>query len=171
MAAVEAQLDQGLIDFGLMLGPVDGNKYDVLALPNTACWGVLMQKNAPLAKKSSIRPRDLWDKPLILSRQSTSVDLVIQWLRKRPADLNIVAYYSLAYNAALLAEEGLGYTLALDRIINTTGDSGLCFRPLEPPIEVHARVAWKKHRFFSHAAALFLRELQTYLEESPDEES
>ncbi len=171
MAAVEAQLDQGLIDFGLMLGPVDGSKYDVLALPNTACWGVLMQKNAPLAKKSSIRPRDLWDKPLILSRQSTSVDLVIQWLRKRPADLNIVAYYSLAYNAALLAEEGLGYTLALDRIINTTGDSGLCFRPLEPPIEVHARIAWKKHQFFSHAAALFLRELQTYLEESPDEES
>ena len=128
-----------------------------------------MQKDTPLAKKKFIRPRDLWDKPLILPRQSTSIDLVIQWLRKSPEDLDILAYYSLAYNASLLAEEGLGYTLSLDRIINTTG-SGLCFRPLAPSIEVHARVAWKKHQFFSHAAALFLRELQTQLEQSQDGE-
>lgn len=169
MAAVEEQLNQGLIDFGLMLGPVDGSKYNVLALPETTAWGVLMQKDAPLAKKKFIRPRDLWDKPLILPRQPTSVDLVLQWLRKSPEDLDILAYYSLAYNASLLAEEGLGYTLALDRIINTSGDSSLCFRPLNPPIEVHARVAWKKHQFFSHAAALFLRELQNQLEQSQDD--
>ena len=164
MAAVEEQLDKGLIDFGLMLGPVDGSKYNVLALPKTVYWGALMQKEVPLSQKDSIRPKDIWDKPLILPRQTTSVDLVVQWLRKRPEDLDIVAYYSLAYNASLLTEEGLGYTLALNQIINTSGDSGLCFRPLDPPIEVHARVAWKKHQVFSHAAALFLRELQDYLE-------
>ena len=164
MAAVEEQLDKGLTDFGLMLGPVDGSKYNVLALPKTVYWGVLMQKEVPLSQKDSIRPKDIWDKPLILPRQTTSVDLVVQWLRKRPEDLDIVAYYSLAYNASLLTEEGLGYTLALNQIINTSGDSGLCFRPLDPPIEVHARVAWKKHQVFSHAAALFLRELQDYLE-------
>lgn len=169
MATVEEQLNQGLIDFGLMLGPVDGTKYNVLALPETDRWGVLMRKDAPLAQKDSIRPRDLWDKPLILSRQSTSVDLVMQWLRKSPPDLNIVAYYSLAYNASLLAEEGLGYTLALDRIINTSGDSNLCFRPLSPPIKVHARVAWKKHQVFSHAVALFLRELHDQLEQGQDD--
>lgn len=167
--AVEEQLNQGLIDFGLLLGPVDGTKYNVLALSETSRWGVLMRRDAPLAEKEFIRPRDLWDKPLILSRQSTSVDLVTQWLRKRPADLDIVAYYSLAYNASLLAEEGLGYTLALDRIVNTTGDSNLCFRPLHPLIEVHARIAWKKHQVFSHAAALFLRELQEQLEQTQDD--
>ena len=46
--------------------------------------------------------------------------------------LNIVMTYNLIYNAAIMVEEGLGYALCIDRLINTTGDSRLCFRPLEP---------------------------------------
>ena len=72
----------------------------------------------------------------------------------------MAATYNLIYNASLMVEEGLGYAMALDRLVNTTGDSQLCFRPLEPKLEVRLYVVWKKFQVFSKAAAKFLTALQ-----------
>ncbi len=157
---VEDQLDKGLADFGLMLGPVNPEKYEVLPLPHRDVWGVLMQKTSPLAEKETIQNTDLWSKPLILSRQSTSSSQLIRWLGREPTEVNVVGYYSLAYNASLMTEEGLGYTLTLDGLINTAGDSPLCFRPLEPRLELEANLVWKKYQSFSRAAELFLAGLK-----------
>lgn len=57
-------------------------------------------------------------------------------------------------------KEGLGYALTLDKLINTTGDSTLCFRPLAPKLEVGLDVVWKKYQVFSAATAKFLARLQ-----------
>ena len=157
---VEDQLDKGLADFGLMLGPVNPEKYEVLPLPHRDVWGVLMQKTSPLAERKTIQNTDLWSKPLILSRQSVSYGQLIRWLGRELAEVNVVGYYSLAYNASLMTEEGLGYTLTLDGLINTAGDSPLCFRPLEPRLELEANLVWKKYQSFSRAAELFLAELK-----------
>ena len=162
---VEDELDKGVADFGVILGAVDQGKYDVLTLPVKDAWGILMRKDAPLAEKDVIRAEDLWDEPLIVSRQSNSRDRISQWLKKEPSELNIAAYYSLIYNASLMTEEGMGYTLALDKLVNVSGDSGLCFRPIEPRLEVDIHLVWKKYQVFSKAAALFLARLRQMVED------
>ena len=48
------RLDEGLIDFGLLVGPVDVNKYDYIRLPLKDTWGVLMRKDSSLAEKDFI---------------------------------------------------------------------------------------------------------------------
>ena len=150
------QLDKGLIDFGLLFSEVDDHKYQSMAIPLQDTWGVLMRKDAPLAEKETISPQDLWDKPLILSHQRGGG--VLQWLGREPSQLSIVATYNLVYNASLLVDEGLGYALCFDKLINTQGSS-LTFRPLDPPILAEATVVWKKYQVFSKAARLFLGEL------------
>lgn len=150
------QLDKGLIDFGLLFSEVDDHKYQSMAIPLRDTWGVLMRKDAPLAEKETITPEDLWDKPLILSHQRGG--RVLQWLGREPSQLSIVATYNLVYNASLLVDEGLGYALCFDKLINTQGSS-LTFRPLDPPILAEATVVWKKYQVFSKAARLFLEEL------------
>ena len=150
------QLDKGLIDFGLLFSEVDDHKYQSMAIPLRDTWGVLMRKDAPLAEKETITPEDLWDKPLILSHQRGGG--VLQWLGREPSQLSIVATYNLVYNASLLVDEGLGYALCFDKLINTQGSS-LTFRPLDPPILAEATVVWKKYQVFSKAARLFLEEL------------
>lgn len=150
------QLDKGLIDFGLLFSEVDDHKYQSMAIPLQDTWGVLMRKDAPLAEKETITPEDLWDKPLILSHQRGGG--VLQWLGREPSQLSIVATYNLVYNASLLVDEGLGYALCFDKLINTQGSS-LTFRPLDPPILAEATVVWKKYQVFSKAARLFLEEL------------
>lgn len=159
-ADVEDRLDKGLADFGLLLGPVDQVKYDYLTLPFRDTWGVLMRRDSPLAGLESIRPEDLWDKPLILSRQITSGNQLFRWLKREPAELNVTAYYNLAYSSSLMAEEGLGCALILDKLINVTGDSRLCFRPLDPGLEIEIHLIWKKYQVFSRAAELFLSRLR-----------
>ncbi len=162
-ATISERLDKGLIDFGIFIEPFDLSKYDYLRLPLTDTWGILMRKDSPLAEKQFIAPEDLWDKPLILSRQSIGKNLISDWFHKSTEELNVVATGNLLYNMSLLVEEGLGYAVCLDKIINTTGDSDLCFRPFYPELKSHLDIAWKKYQVFPKCTEVFLKRLQEIL--------
>ena len=157
------RLDRGLLDFGVLLGDMDKTKYNYMELPAKDTWGVLMRRDSPLAQKDAVLPQDLWDKPLILSRQGDNKGELYRWLRKEPSELRTVATYNLIYNASLMVDEGMGYAFALDKLVNTTG-SALCFRPLNPKLEVGMCLVWKKSRIFSRAAELFLEYLEASLD-------
>lgn len=154
------RLDKGLIDFGLLVEPFDNSKYDFIRLPVKDTWGVLMRKDSPLAEKESICAEDLWDKPLIISHQTAISNEMIAWLRKDVSQLNIVATYDLLYNASRFVKMGFGYAIALDKLINTSGDSNLCFRPLYPVSEAGLCIVWKKYQVFSRAAGRFIQKLK-----------
>lgn len=156
------QLDRGLIDFGIVFGTVDHTKYNSMELPFKDTWGVLMRSDSPLASKETISPEDLWDKPLILSRQDDNYGTLLAWLKKDISELTIIATYNLLFNASLMVEEGLGYALGFDKIINTSGNSNLCFRPLSPKREEGMRIIWKKYQVFSRASQKFAEKLKEY---------
>ncbi len=160
---VSERLDKGLIDFGIFIEPFDLSKYDHLRLPLYDTWGVIMRKDSPLAQKEYITPEDLWDKPIIRSRQSIGKNKIGEWFKKSEEELNIVATGNLLYNMSLLVEEGLGYAVSLDKILNTTGNSNLCFRPLYPQLISHLDIAWKKYQVFPKCAEFFLKRLQENL--------
>ncbi|WP_130868531.1 LysR family transcriptional regulator [Intestinimonas massiliensis (ex Afouda et al. 2020)] len=157
------RLDKGLLDFGVLLGDIDKIKYRYLELPMKDTWGVLMRRDSPLSAQDAILPGDLWDKPLILSRQMDNKSGLYRWLRKEPSELHTVATYNLIYNASLMVDEGMGYAFTLDKLVNTTG-SNLCFRPLYPPLELGMYLVWKRSQIFSKAAELFLACLQEQLD-------
>ena len=122
------KLDKGLIDFAVLVGyAIDISKYDSVKLPNKETWGVLMKNDCVLAQKEYVTAQDLWDKSLIVSRQAIKGKILTDWLEKDISQLNIIAYYNLVYNASLMVEEGLGYALCIDKIINITEDSNICF--------------------------------------------
>ncbi len=162
-ATVSERLDKGLIDFGIFIEPFDLSRYDYLQLPLTDTWGVLMRKDSPLAEKQFITPEDLRDKPLIRSRQSLGKNKVSDWFGVSADELNVVATGNLLYNMSLLVEEGLGYAVSLDKIINTSGNCNLCFVPLYPKLESHLYIAWKKNQVFPKCAEIFLERLQENL--------
>ena len=102
--------------------------------------------------------------PLLCSRQVlrqiSGVNEYLEWFGEDFGKLNIVGTYNLIYNAALMVEEGVGYAIALDRLINVTRHNGLCFRPLEPRVESGMNLVWKKYQVFSAAAELFLERVR-----------
>lgn len=154
------QLDKGLIDFGLVFGSVDFGKYNAIKIPVKDTWGVLMRKDSELARKNTITTEDLWDKPLIISHQKNQGGELSSWLNCNIDQLNIIATYNLLFNASLLVDEGLGYAIGLDKIINTGKNSNLCFRPLEPAIEAELSIIWKKYQVFSKPAEQFMLKIK-----------
>ena len=157
---VTERLDKGLLDFGVLIEPANMKKYDYIRLPATDTWGLLMPRDCPLAARPVIRPQDLWDLPLITSQQSMLSNEFSGWLGKEFEKLRIVATYNLVYNASLLVAAGMGYALCLDKLVNTSEENPLCFRPLEPRMEVHLDIVWKKYQVFSGAAERFLKEVR-----------
>ncbi len=158
-ADLAQRLEQGLLDFAVIAQPVDLSKYNYLELPGADIWGVVMRKDAPLAQKASIRIEDLQDKPLITSRQGLREDIP-KLFGEKVDSLNVVATLNLAYNGSVLAREGLGYVLTFDKLVDTSEQSELCFRPLAPTLETKLYIIWKKYQLFSPASQLLLERMR-----------
>lgn len=161
---VMERLDKGMLDFGVLIQPVDISKYDYINLPTVDTWGVVMKKESLLARKKSIVRGDLLDIPLICSRQAmrrtSGLNAYADWFGEDWDRLHIVATYNLIYNAALMVEEGIGYAITLDKLLNVTGSGNLCFRPLKPRLDSKLNLVWKKHQVFSSAAQYFLERIR-----------
>lgn len=164
--AVTEKLEKGLIDFGILIEPSNLEKYNSLRLPLTDKWGILMRKDSPLSEKEYITKEDLNGLPLLFSVHSFKKNNVTAWFCKDLDKLNVVATYNLIYNASLMVEQGMGYAVGLKGIINTSGDSILCFRPFFPILETHLDVAWKKNGELSKASKIFLERLISDLSET-----
>lgn len=158
MIDVCERLDKGLLDFGLLMQPADLTKYENIRLPYVDIWGLMMHKDHPLAKKEFIVPEDLRGEPIAISRQSLPKSYLSEWFKG--VDVNIIGTYNLLRNASYIAENKIGCVLCFDKLINTTGDSELAFRPLRPALTVQLDVVWKKYQVFSKSAQIFLKYLQ-----------
>ena len=73
--------------------------------------------------------------------------------------LNIAATYNVINGSpARFVKSGLGYFLTTEDLLSSAFDEELCFRPLEPPLEIHYALIWKRYASFSKAAEKFLEQ-------------
>jgi DNA-binding transcriptional LysR family regulator len=155
------RLEQGLLDFAVLVESNDLSKYNYLPLPGADTWGVILRKDHPLAEREVITPEDLMEIPLICPRQGLQKELS-DWFQEKVDRLNIVATCNLAYNGGVLAREGLGCLLSFDSLVDTGPDSPLCFRPLMPALHSKLFFTWKKYAVFSPAAEVLLNEMKEH---------
>ena len=160
------RLDSGLVDFGLVFGSVDETKYESIRIPNSDLWGVLMRRDSPLTDKEAIEPKDLYDKPLIVSRQADRTGVIKRLLGRSSDRLDIAATYNLLYNGALMVQDGLGYALCLESVHQPDRNRELIFKPLSTAISEELHVIWKKDNVFSKASQRFLYELSKSVKSS-----
>ena len=152
---VTEKLDKGLLDFAVLCEEPDRRKYDSLLFPEKDLWGLILPADAPLAKKETIRADDLAGLPLFTSEQAWEGD-IRAWAGERFGDLHLEGSSRLAYNASLFVREGLGYQLSFAHLVDTSPESGLVFRPLEPALEVRLYLIWNRYQAFTPIAERFL---------------
>ena len=156
---MDYRLESGLLDFVLTLQGVDAEQFDWLTLPTSDIWGVIMRKDAPLAKKKRVRVSDLAGLSLIMSREAMRVEYPT-WFGKAFSSMQTAVTFNLVYNAAVAVREGLGYLVSIDGLVDVGAESELCFRPLTPKMTSTLYFIWRKNRPFSPAAALLLEEMR-----------
>lgn len=119
-----------------------------------------MRKDSPLAEKESINAKDLLGIPIIAPYSIMNYNNFLKWMGNDFEKLNIVAFFNLIFNASLLVEEGANYAICVNDLVNTTGNSNLCFKPLTPKIALSSVLVWKKYQIFSKPSQKFLDELK-----------
>ncbi len=156
---VTERLDRGMLDLAVIAEPPNLTKYNYLAIPESDRWGLIMRRDSPLAAKDSVTFDDIYGLPLFCSEQSIRADFP-RWCGDHMDRLHFVGTVNLSYNGSVFVKEGLGYLLTFEHLIDTSEQSGLCFRPISPALETNMYIIWKKYQVFSPIAALFLRQLR-----------
>lgn len=152
------RLDQGILDFAVLMGKPSEPRLASLAFPEADLWGAIMREDCDLAEKESIAYEDLVGRPLFCSEQSWKHDIPRWCGSERMGSLRLESTFGLAYNGSLFAKEGLGILLALEGIVHAEPGEGIVFRPLEPPLKTRPYLVWRKNRSLSPIARRFLEQ-------------
>lgn len=160
-------LVRGQYDFLLECEVQPHVNMNVIELPDNDVWGVVALRDDPLAQLDRIRPEDIANRKVITSRQGTKVGPLHDWLGEYADVIDVVATYGLGMNAKWLIRKGFGVAFAYDEILVSSsggGASDLTFIPLEPRIESHHGLVWRK-TLPTRQAQVFLDALKEVLGE------
>lgn len=150
---IKDKLDKGLLDVGILMEPVEVDKYDFIRLPQKEIWGILMPEDDPLALKEEITPADLQSLPLIVNWRIGEREAKA-WFGGDTGHLKIFCTYDMLDNAVLLVERRLGYAFVIEGALKHI--PGLVFRPLCPEISNTSVMVWKKYQPSSLAVQKFI---------------
>ena len=154
------KLDKGLLDFVVLAETPDPARYASIQFPHPDVWGVIMPVDDPLAQKSEVTIDDLAGLPLFASGQGWRNEIAA-WAGQRAPELHLEGEFRLSYNASLFTKERLGYLLTFDKLIDTSPESGLAYRPLSPRLECPLYLTWSRFQNFSPIAERFLRQIKS----------
>ena len=160
---VKEQMEKGLLDMGLLLEPIDVEKYEYIRLKKKDQWVVLMRPEDPLAQKESITPQDLYSLPLILPRRTSVQSELANWFGDSFDQLHVAFTSNLSTNGAIMVSSGLANSLVIEGSIPFLDQSKITSRPLSPPLTATSILAWRRGQPFSLATSKFIAHAKCFL--------
>lgn len=156
-------MDKGLLDVGLLLEPIDIEKYDFIRLDRKENWVVLMRPDDILAQKERITPEDLATVPLILPRRMGVQNELASWFGDYYDRLNVIFTSNLNTNGAIMVSDGLAYSIVIEGAVSLWDQSKVIYRPLFPTLTATSVLAWKRSQPFCLAATKFIEFAKCFL--------
>lgn len=153
---IKEKIEQGLLDFGLLLEPTNIDNFEYIRLNIKEEWGVIMPSDDVLIEKPFITPKDLIGKSIILTKRKEVKSLIENWFDKYLEDVSIFATHNMTTNAAVLVEQKLGYAFVLKGSIYFYDKDKIVYKSLQPQVVTNAVLVWKKHQIFSQSSKKFL---------------
>mgnify|MGYP005930834451 FL=1 len=86
---IKEKIDKGLIDIGLLLEPVNIEKYEYIRLQTKEVWGAVMRADDELAKQEFVTAEQLSKRQIILARRPKAKNELAHWFGKYYDKLNI----------------------------------------------------------------------------------
>ncbi|MBR3393615.1 MAG: LysR family transcriptional regulator [Firmicutes bacterium] len=150
------QLERGLIDFGVVLEPVDLSEMSFIRFEEPETWCAMMRADDPLAFKKAICPQDLFDRELVLPARGSVATELYGWLGKDPDDLNIAFTNTLGGTATRLVYDAHAISLSATGSVPFLDQTKIILRPLSPAINTKSALIWKRNVVQTEAAKKFI---------------
>lgn len=162
---VKDRMDKGLTDIGLLLEPINMDKYDFIRLSEKEKWVVAMHPDDPLAEKAFITAEDLEKLPLILPHRLNIRSELANWFGDSYEKLNVLFKSNLPSNSSIMVYNRLAYALIVSGAVELWDKEKITVRPLYPELTATSALAWKRHQPFGRAAEKFIEYLKESLSE------
>lgn len=156
------RMQQGLVDIGLFMEPVDTEGLDYIRMRNSDYWVAAMRPDDPLAKKEQIEKKDLLDKPLIVPERMGVQSELENWFGKDFSKIQIAFTSNLGTNAAVMAMNGLGYPISISGAAKYWRTNLIVQRKLFPEITSNTVLAWRRNIPYSRAVSRFIEEINAF---------
>lgn len=135
---VMEQMEKGLIDIGVLLEPVDIEKFEFIRLKEKERWVVLMCPDDPLAEKETVSAKDLENMPLILPRRTNVQNELSNWFGDSFQEKQVLFTSNLTTNSALMVQRGLVYSLVIEGAIPFWDKEKIAYRLLCPELTANS---------------------------------
>lgn len=156
---IKEQMDKGLLDIGLLLEPVEFDRYDYFRIPVEEKWCAVVNSDSVLAKKKFITSKDLLNEKLILPRRNNVKNELSAWLGKDISKLNIVATNNLNSNTVVMVSKKIGISLTIQTDL-IKDFSTVKILPLKPELSARTVLVWKKNIPMNVATEKFIEFLR-----------
>ncbi len=160
---IKHRMDEGLTDIGLLLEPVEIERYEYIRMPVKERWAAIIPSGVPLAKRDYVTAGDLADIPVIMPSRQKVHDEVANWFGEYYENLKMTGVSNLGTNAALLVQAGIGYALVVEGALPFLERSEICTVPLYPELTATSVLAWKRGQPFSAVTVKFLEYFRCFL--------
>lgn len=150
------RIERGILDLGILMEPINLEKFDFISLPIKEELGILMRPDDELASYEYIQPADLRNKPLIVAGHEAAKKQIEKWFSRYKNKMHIAFRTNLPTSSAVLVGDGLGYAFLVNGAVEYWNPELLAYRPLKPPIEYSSVLAWKKNQPHNLAVEKFI---------------
>lgn len=133
-------LEQGSIDVGLFVEPMNMTKYNFLRLEQKDLWGVLVADDGKFAKADNITAKEIAGVPMITIMDESIHSELTSWSGKYATKMYPIAHYNLITNAAALVRNTENVAVCAKPACKY---EGVKFIPFNPTLKLGTFVAWK----------------------------
>lgn len=153
---ITEKIDNGLIDIGFVLEPVELEKLNFIHLHAKERYGLLIKKDSALAQKEFITRDDLMDISLINSSRAGTQKALSEWFGDGYDQLHFCATSELTTTAAILVKNDIGNAVVIEGSVNEAAGDKLTFIPFYPDLLTRSLLVWKKYKSFSLTVTKFI---------------
>ena len=90
---IKEKIENGTLDMGLLIEPVDISKYEFVRIPIKEEFGLFVRKDSPLTSKEYITPEDLLNLPIISPKRNLVQNEISSWFGDYAEEINIISTY------------------------------------------------------------------------------
>ncbi|MDO5116669.1 MAG: LysR family transcriptional regulator [Synergistaceae bacterium] len=157
------RMDRGLTDIGLLLEPIDIEKYEFIRMDVKERWAALLNADDPLARGEYVRREELMEERVILPVRGNVQNELLNWFGPEFDRNNIIMTSSMSTNASIMVRKGLGRAVIIEGARPYLDSASLVCRPLFPELYATSVLAWKRGQPFSLATGRFIEHFKKIL--------
>ncbi|MCD8215510.1 MAG: LysR family transcriptional regulator [Clostridiales bacterium] len=160
---VKERMNRGLTDVGLMLEPVEIERFEFIRLDIKEKWVLLTAPDSPVAGREYVTAEDLSKIPLIFPGRQNVQNEVVNWFGGRFEGLNIICADNFAASSFDMVKNGLGSLVTLDGGAPYLDEREIYKIPLKPELYFTSVIAWRRRQPFSLAVTKFIEYIKETL--------